>query len=127
MTDGDSVMQLPEIYNDDEYEVADYDDYYAFGQSYENAGLDESSQYLKSISAEDLENFRLLPYTIGDDGEYSFRPLPYIPDGQQDKYKELLTNEQNKNANDYVDDAEFAYSLYSTPIAKKKKPNRQML
>lgn len=121
MTDGDSVMKLPEIYNDDEYEVADYDDYYAFGQSYENAGLDESSQYLKLISAEDLENFRLLPYTIGDDSEYSFRPLPYIPDGQQDKYKELLTNEQNKNANDYVDDAEFAYSLYSTPIAKKKE------
>lgn len=119
MTDGDSVMKLPEIYNDDEYEVADYDDYYAFGQQAEKQDM-IFPKNIQPIDKKDDEVIRTLPYILGEEKEGTFTTMPYIIGEEHDYKVVLLNNDYNKDANDYKNDAELASGLYSTPITQKK-------
>lgn len=119
MTDGDSVMKLPEIYNDDEYEVADYDDYYTFGQTAEiqNATAPASFHPADEVNEVKIKN---LPYIMGEEGEVTVNELPATPEQQEEVSLNLLGSEYNKDANDYKNDAELASGLYSTPITQRK-------
>lgn len=119
MTDGDSVMKLPEIYNDDEYEVADYDDYYTFGQTAEiqNATAPASFHPVDEVDDVKIKN---LPYIMGEEGEVTVNELPATPEQQGEVSINLLGSEYNKDANDYKNDAELASGLYSAPITQRK-------
>lgn len=119
MTDGDSVMQLPEIYNDDEYEVADYDDYYTFGQTAEIQNATAPASFHPADEVNDVK-IKNLPYIMGEEGEVTINEFPVIPEQQGEVSLNLLDSEYNKDANDYKNDAELASGLYSAPITQRK-------
>lgn len=131
MTDGDSVIGLPEIYNDDEYEVADYEDYYAFGEtgSTQDIATGENFSPVDEVNGTEIET---LPYIPGKDGETKITNLPYIPEEAGETKLETMPyiiDEQNgakfgmfnKDANDYKNDAELVSSIYSKPTSQKKE------
>ena len=119
MTDGDSVMKLPEIYNDDEYEVADYDDYYTFGQTAEIQNATAPASFHPADEVNDVK-IKNLPYIMGEEGEVTVNEFPATPEQQEEVSLNLLGSEYNKDANDYKNDAELASGLYSAPIAQRK-------
>lgn len=119
MADGDSVMKLPEIYNDDEYEVADYDDYYTFGQTAEIQNATAPASFHPADEVNDVK-IKNLPYIMGEEGEVTVNELPATPEQQEEVSLNLLGSEYNKDANDYKNDAELASGLYSTPITQRK-------
>lgn len=119
MTDGDSVMKLPEIYNDDEYEVADYDDYYTFGQTAEIQNATAPASFHPADEVNDVK-IKNLPYIMGEEGEVTVNELPATPEQQEEVSLNLLGSEYNKDANDYKNDAELASGLYSAPITQRK-------
>ncbi len=121
MSDGDSVMQLPEIYNDDEYEVADYEDYYNFGDVAQNPILEgdvpESFHPVDEINDTRLIKF---PFVPGQYGEVTAEKLPFYPEQQGEVKLHLYNSGNDKDTNDYKNDAELASGLYSAPITQKK-------
>ncbi len=119
MSDGDSVMKLPEIYNDDEYEVADYDDYYTFGQNDETKGVSIPENQQMSDKT-DYANYKTLPHIIGEESENEYHALPYTTGIEGNYSEQLLNNDFNKDVTDYMDDAEMASGLYKAPISQKK-------
>lgn len=121
MSDGDSVMQLPEIYNDDEYEVADYEDYYNFGDVAQNP-ITEGDVPESFHPADEIDDVKIknMPYVPGEDDNVTVRELPGTFGQENDVKLRLLNSDYNKDTNDYKNDAELASGLYSAPITQKK-------
>ncbi len=112
----DDTQKLPEIFNDDDYDVVDYDDYYSFGSNAENTnGVQDSSSKnttnplddsaTKEIIDKALEKFKLTDLV-----------KRYIP---KDEVKEIY-EKANGDIKKFIEGIIGAISEHTNEINKNK-------
>ena len=124
MSDGGGVMELPEIYNDDDYDVVDYDEFYGFEDEdiTQTSYTDETEETTDETTSDEEEaadeglDFEAFKAQYGS---------TFVTDtiSNQTSSDEILANIFNafdQDSNDYIDDAELASGLYAFQQGQKK-------
>ncbi len=117
MGDGDSVMSLPEIYNDDDYDVVDYDEFYGF-TSEESTETEEVSA--EGENSEESENsgldFEAFKAQYG--GQFATDTITDTA-AQEEALKQIF-GLIDTDSNDYIDNQELAAMYYTAPVNEQK-------
>lgn len=119
MGDGDNVMDLPEIYNDEDYEVVDYDDFYGFPTeetSEESETKDSNDKNNKQEDELDFDAFK-------DKYANSFQTGTIANEAAQNEALKKIFGMLDVDSSDTLSKTELSGAYYSSMFNQERNLN----
>lgn len=116
--DGTNLMDMPEpLYDIDEYEAVDYEEFYNFGDETEETEKTEEKDESKD-KADEEEKLDLNTFETKYGGQFASSG---VTDTQKQEAMKNIFNKLDANSSGYLEQSELAGAFYSSALSKDKK------
>lgn len=120
--DGDSVMDLPEIYNDDEYDVVEYDEFYGFNDNNETNQAEEAPEGAEENDGTTQQDENGLSFEAFKEqyGENIAATNVFASESEKNEALKKIFNMFDTNSNEFLEQSELTGAFYNSTVNQNK-------